>query len=145
MRQRQTRSEQDELTLRDRELVALLALGLSNEQIAEELFIGIETVRSHLRRLFRRVGVSTRGEVASRAAGLGLMPTRTSSHDHIAGRRRSQHYRREPVAVRSAGLGIVRELMDEVFVERWRGRVRVVCRLRRVGPRQGTTSTGRSA
>jgi anti-sigma regulatory factor (Ser/Thr protein kinase) len=26
------------------------------------------------------------------------------------------------------GLGIVRELMDEVFVERWRGRVRVVCR-----------------
>lgn len=54
------------------EVVRLVAAGLTNRQIGEELFISPRTVQSHLRDVFPRVGVSTRGELAAEAARRGL-------------------------------------------------------------------------
>lgn len=203
-----------ELSLRDRELLALLAKGLTNEQVADELYIGVETVRSHLQRLFRRLGVRNRVQAAQHAEQLGLV-TDTADADSQIGRRYSRHFILRPPEVRAArafvedelrrndatddqietfrlavselaanavahgsrsgwtvgvkatrewytmdvsgggaaddslifhpdrwtiadvdqptgrGLGIVRQLMDQVAVRTWRGQVRVVCRMRR--------------
>ena len=52
------------LSRRQRELLALLALGDSNCTIAEKLGIAEHTVKVHLYRLFRRLGVANRGQAA---------------------------------------------------------------------------------
>ena len=48
------------LTPRQRELIALVARGLSNREIAAELFLAPGTVRKHLENIFERLGVSSR-------------------------------------------------------------------------------------
>src|SRR5205823_6524328 len=45
------------LTKSEREVYELLKLGKSNEDIARERFVSIETVRSHVKSLFRKFGV----------------------------------------------------------------------------------------
>ena len=47
------------LTLRESEVAALLARGLSNREIAAALFISEHTVKSHLKSVFRKTGVGT--------------------------------------------------------------------------------------
>jgi DNA-binding NarL/FixJ family response regulator len=51
------------LTVREREVLALLARGLSNAQIALALHISIETVRTHAARIYRKLGVVNRVEL----------------------------------------------------------------------------------
>ena len=53
------------LTYREAEVVALLSQGLRNRAIAGALFIGDETVKSHLKSVYRKMGVATRGEAIS--------------------------------------------------------------------------------
>ena len=53
----------DALSGREREVAELVAAGLSNPQIAEQLFLSIRTVESHLRRIFVKLNVSSRAEV----------------------------------------------------------------------------------
>jgi NarL family two-component system response regulator LiaR len=53
-----------DLTERQREVLALLADGLGNAEIAEALFISPETVKSHLRTIFERLGVNNRTQAA---------------------------------------------------------------------------------
>jgi DNA-binding NarL/FixJ family response regulator len=48
------------LTRREGEVLGLLREGRSNAQIAVELQIGVETVRTHARRIYRKLGVSSR-------------------------------------------------------------------------------------
>jgi DNA-binding CsgD family transcriptional regulator len=48
------------LTHREGDVLLLLGQGLSNAEIAVALQIGIETVRSHVRNVFRKLGVSSR-------------------------------------------------------------------------------------
>lgn len=62
------RSGWDSLTPSEREVVRLLTQGLSNGQIAERLFVSRRTVESHLYRIFNKVGVTSRVELAVRAA-----------------------------------------------------------------------------
>lgn len=50
----------DGLTARERDILLLLAQGMSNEQIASELFVEITTVKSHLARLLPKLGVQSR-------------------------------------------------------------------------------------
>jgi len=60
------------LTPRQLEVLRLLQQGRSTKQIAAELHLSVETVRNHIRRLFRALGVNSRLEAvaAARAAAL---------------------------------------------------------------------------
>ena len=51
------------LTPREAEVLEHLRAGASNAQVARELHVGIETVRTHARAVFRKVGVSSRREL----------------------------------------------------------------------------------
>jgi DNA-binding CsgD family transcriptional regulator len=52
------------LTKREGEVLPLLQQGRSNAQIALALQVGIETVRTHARNIYRKLGVSSRRELA---------------------------------------------------------------------------------
>ena len=51
------------LTRREAEVLPLLAHGATNPQIAASLGIGVETVRTHARNIYRKLGVSSRSEL----------------------------------------------------------------------------------
>jgi DNA-binding NarL/FixJ family response regulator len=55
---------QSELTNREAEVAELLKDGWTNAQIAKQLSIGIETVRTHARSIYRKLGVPSRRELA---------------------------------------------------------------------------------
>jgi DNA-binding NarL/FixJ family response regulator len=54
----------DHLTDREEEVLALLARGRTNAEIASELFIGLSTVKSHIASLMTKLGVRNRVEIA---------------------------------------------------------------------------------
>lgn len=54
----------DALTEREREVLALIAQGKSNQEIAEELFIGIKTVKTHVSNIFQKLEVDDRTQAA---------------------------------------------------------------------------------
>jgi DNA-binding NarL/FixJ family response regulator len=54
----------DQLTERQRDVAELVAQGLSNEEIAAELFLSLATIKSHLTASMRRLGVRTRTQLA---------------------------------------------------------------------------------
>jgi DNA-binding NarL/FixJ family response regulator len=51
------------LTRRESEVLPLLQRGHTNTQIARELHVGVETVRTHARHIYRKLGVSSRSEL----------------------------------------------------------------------------------
>lgn len=53
------------LTEREIDVLRLVALGLTNQQIAGRLYVSPETTKSHLKNLMRKLGVRTRGEAAA--------------------------------------------------------------------------------
>jgi DNA-binding NarL/FixJ family response regulator len=61
------------LTPRDIQILGLLVLGQTNRQIGAQVRLEPGTVRNHLSRIFRKLGVSTRTEAAVRAVELGLV------------------------------------------------------------------------
>jgi len=67
------RAEAVELSRREAELVALVVEGLANKAIAARLGISRRTVEGHLSRLFARLGVATRTELARYALTHGLV------------------------------------------------------------------------
>lgn len=62
---------QGELTDREAEVLGYLADGWSNEEIANRLGIGVRTVRFHLDRLYRKLGVNRRTEAVREAVTRG--------------------------------------------------------------------------
>src|SRR5256885_7245951 len=56
--------EADILTAREAEVLQLLQEGMTNAQIAHELSIGLETVRTHARNIYRKLGIKTRRDLA---------------------------------------------------------------------------------
>jgi DNA-binding NarL/FixJ family response regulator len=58
-------AEADILTAREAEVLQLLQEGLTNAQIAHELSIGLETVRTHARNIYRKLGIKTRRDLAN--------------------------------------------------------------------------------
>lgn len=60
------------LTPAELEIVRLVAKGLTNPQIAEQLFVARETVKAHLSSVFAKLGVSTRAELAAQATRRGI-------------------------------------------------------------------------
>lgn len=61
------------LTNREREILALLADGLGNKQIAARLGISTNTVKTHLELLFDKLGVSSRAEAVATGVRRGLL------------------------------------------------------------------------
>ena len=61
------------LSLREREVLGLLAEGLSNQEMADRLFIALDTVKGHNRRIFEKLGVGRRTEAIARGRELGLL------------------------------------------------------------------------
>ena len=64
---------QPRLTPRQREILNLIAAGLSTSEMAEKLSISTETVRNHLRSVFTELDVHTRLEAIATAQRLGLL------------------------------------------------------------------------
>ncbi|TNM61504.1 response regulator transcription factor [Streptomyces sp. NP160] len=64
----------ERLTARETEVLACVARGLSNPAIASELFIGEATVKSHLLRVFTKLGVDDRTAAVTVAMSRGLLP-----------------------------------------------------------------------
>ena len=62
----------DELTPREREVVALIATGLSNEEIAGRLYVSQSTVKTHANRAMMKVGARDRAQLVVFAYQAGL-------------------------------------------------------------------------
>jgi RNA polymerase sigma factor (sigma-70 family) len=65
----QSSSELNALTDREREVLDLLAQGLTNKEIAEKLFITTNTVKRHLKAVFEKLDVHTRTAATAKVAG----------------------------------------------------------------------------
>lgn len=70
---RTTRTNPANLTVRQLEVLELVAEGLQNAQIAERLFLSTRTVDHHVSAVLRKLGVSTRGQATREAVRLGLL------------------------------------------------------------------------
>jgi len=52
------------LTRSEREVLSLVAQGLRNREVANQLFVSVNTVKTHLQHIFKKLGVSNRREAA---------------------------------------------------------------------------------
>lgn len=64
------------LSTREREVLALVAAGRTDDQVAAELYISVKTVHSHLDRIRDKAGVRRRAELTRLAVRLGLSSPR---------------------------------------------------------------------
>ena len=64
------------LSRRELEVLRLIAQGLSNRQIGERLFLALDTVKGHNRRIFGKLSVQRRIEAVEKARFLGILPGR---------------------------------------------------------------------
>jgi DNA-binding NarL/FixJ family response regulator len=67
------RNRQHGLTARETEVLQLVADGLSNDQIAKELFISPKTASVHVSRILTKLGVASRSEATTFAHRAGLL------------------------------------------------------------------------
>jgi two-component system, NarL family, response regulator NreC len=65
----------DELSERERDVLRLIALGHTNAEIAQQLYISIRTVESHRAHIQQKLRVSSRAELVRYALGHGLVET----------------------------------------------------------------------
>jgi LuxR family maltose regulon positive regulatory protein len=63
------------ISAREGDILKLIAQGLSNKEIARTLAIAPETVKSHVKRIFTKLGAEKRAQAVSRAQSLGLVST----------------------------------------------------------------------
>ena len=61
------------LTKREGDVLARIAQGRTNREIAEELFVGEETVKSHLSKLYAKLDATDRRDAVARALAVGLL------------------------------------------------------------------------
>ncbi len=62
------------ITAREMEILTLVARGLSNREIAAELFVSENTVKTHCSRAFDKLGAVRRTQAVQRGKELGLLP-----------------------------------------------------------------------
>jgi two-component system response regulator NreC len=66
-------AEADPLSDREREVLRLLALGHTNQEIAKQLFISVRTAETHRAHIMQKLGLSTRAELVRHAMKHGLL------------------------------------------------------------------------
>ena len=62
------------ISKREKEVLDLIAIGLSNQEIADKLFVSLNTVKTHSSNLFQKLEVSRRTQAVQRAKELRLIP-----------------------------------------------------------------------
>ena len=67
------KSADDPLSDREREVLRLLALGHTNQEIAKELFISVRTAETHRAHIMRKLGLSTRADLVRYALANGYL------------------------------------------------------------------------
>lgn len=65
----------EQLTLREHEVLAMIAQGMSNREIAEQMVVTVSTVKWHIRQLYGKLGVRSRVQAIVRARELKLIVT----------------------------------------------------------------------
>ena len=61
------------LTDRELDVIRLIAAGLSRQEIATELFVSINTIKTHARNIYQKLGVNSQMQAVSKARNLGLL------------------------------------------------------------------------
>jgi DNA-binding CsgD family transcriptional regulator len=64
----------EDLSERELEVLALLASGRTNSEIARDLFVSVGTVKSHVNNIYRKLGARNRAEAIARARELKVVP-----------------------------------------------------------------------
>ena len=80
----------DDLKDREIEVLQLIAEGLSNKEIADQLFIAVSTVRWHNRHIYSKLGVHSRTHAVALARELGLLDQSEHQPDAAVSQRRPQ-------------------------------------------------------
>jgi len=62
------------LTGRELDVLRLIAAGKSNQRIAHDLVVALDTVETHVTHILGKLGAANRTEAAARARQLGLIP-----------------------------------------------------------------------
>ena len=75
------RAEEDPLSDREREVLRLLALGHTNQEIAKELFISVRTAETHRAHIMQKLRLSSRAELVRYALAEGLLESRLRTTD----------------------------------------------------------------
>ena len=65
----------DPLTDREHLVLAYLPTMLSNTEIADQMFVSVNTVKAHLKSLYRKLGVASRRAAVARGRALGVIPS----------------------------------------------------------------------
>ena len=66
-------AESDPLSDREREVLRLLALGHTNQEIASKLYISVRTAETHRAHIMQKLNLSTRAELVRHAISQGLL------------------------------------------------------------------------
>jgi non-specific serine/threonine protein kinase len=69
----------DKLSRRELEVLQLISNGLSNREIAQELYLSIETIKWYNTQMYRKLGVKNRTQAANKAAELNLLDSERAS------------------------------------------------------------------
>lgn len=65
--------EQEILSAREYEVLKLIAKGLSNKEIAETLFVSVNTIKSHVQKIFEKLDVQNRTQAIVKAREIKLI------------------------------------------------------------------------
>jgi predicted ATPase/DNA-binding CsgD family transcriptional regulator len=71
------------LTEREQAVLHLIAEGLSNRQIADELMLALDTVKWYIKRLYDKLGVSSRTQAIAKAETMGLLDKKAISNTQL--------------------------------------------------------------
>jgi DNA-binding CsgD family transcriptional regulator len=73
------------ITRREEEVVRLVLAGLSNDQIADRLYLAVPTVKSHLQRIYRKLGIERRNQLITLLPLIAAtLQALTSLHDSLS-------------------------------------------------------------
>jgi DNA-binding NarL/FixJ family response regulator len=79
MQSRMAKQREEQLfTDREREVLLLLAQGKSTSEVSKCLFVSVSTAKTHISKVYQKLGVHTRSQALMEALRLGLLPQGTS-------------------------------------------------------------------